>query len=351
MDKPWEGQHIWLFMEELTKDRAEELKGLGVQGVLLKYHDGRATVMRDKTDFRAKFNRQLPIAKNAGLIVGAWGYLYHNAPEEEGKLALESLSSGADWYIADSEIEVEQLDNNIEATRRFFETIRSKNMKAAIGYSPFPYAMYHKDFPYEEYNAYCNVVMPQMYWGGIGDTPGICFSKTITQLGMFNTTIPIAPAGQAHSVPLDEIYEFRDVCSRSAGISWWDYDLIKSDTNRLKALFGKPTGTVYHKVQEPTIKFGNSGGMVTLLQHILHIPSSGMFDGYTKERVEKFQAANGLDKDGIVGPVTWSKLMWKWEQDRKLYSETLEEVDNSIQSILDSMKNIADGVAAISKQQ
>lgn len=60
---------------------------------------------------------------------------------------------------------------------------------------------------------------------------------------------------------------------------------------------------------------GSQGGCVTLIQARLRdlgYMQSSQVDGYygdtTKAAVTKFQERNGLVQDGVVGPVTWSKL-------------------------------------------
>lgn len=47
---------------------------------------------------------------------------------------------------------------------------------------------------------------------------------------------------------------------------------------------------------------------VVLLQQKLGIKADGYFGPMTKKAVIDFQRANGLDPDGIVGPLTWAKL-------------------------------------------
>lgn len=67
----------------------------------------------------------------------------------------------------------------------------------------------------------------------------------------------------------------------------------------------------------PTLKYGNSGELVTLLQerlhYFFHITVSGGIDGSfgdgTKNAVIVFQSQNGLSADGVVGTNTWRKLL------------------------------------------
>jgi peptidoglycan hydrolase-like protein with peptidoglycan-binding domain len=64
-----------------------------------------------------------------------------------------------------------------------------------------------------------------------------------------------------------------------------------------------------------TLKEGSSGSAVVELQRRLLAagynpgPVDGIFGAQTKQAVMAFQRANGLVVDGIVGPLTWSRLL------------------------------------------
>lgn len=63
----------------------------------------------------------------------------------------------------------------------------------------------------------------------------------------------------------------------------------------------------------PTIRQGSSGSAVSTLQSLLnshgyHLTVDGKFGPATKAAVMAFQAAQGIGVDGIVGPITWSRL-------------------------------------------
>jgi GH25 family lysozyme M1 (1,4-beta-N-acetylmuramidase) len=60
-----------------------------------------------------------------------------------------------------------------------------------------------------------------------------------------------------------------------------------------------------------TLKKGSSGSDVTTLQELLKITQDGQFGPKTKAAVIAFQAANGLTADGVVGNLTWEKLLPK----------------------------------------
>lgn len=65
--------------------------------------------------------------------------------------------------------------------------------------------------------------------------------------------------------------------------------------------------------QRPTLRRGSRGADVTYLQqrlraHGYQLDVDGQFGPITETRVRAFQAAQRIGVDGIVGPVTWSRL-------------------------------------------
>ena len=63
----------------------------------------------------------------------------------------------------------------------------------------------------------------------------------------------------------------------------------------------------------PTLRFGNSGASVRVLQRLLlsnnyFISVDGSFGAVTETAVKAFQEQRGLVADGIVGPITWREL-------------------------------------------
>jgi peptidoglycan hydrolase-like protein with peptidoglycan-binding domain len=59
----------------------------------------------------------------------------------------------------------------------------------------------------------------------------------------------------------------------------------------------------------PTLRRGDSGDLVKLIQTNVGVAPTGDFDGVTEAAVRVFQRNNGLVPDGIVGPRTWATLV------------------------------------------
>lgn len=73
-----------------------------------------------------------------------------------------------------------------------------------------------------------------------------------------------------------------------------------------------------------TIKIGDVGSEVKLLQELLEIKIDGIFGPITESHVKDFQSIHNLTADGIVGPVTWEVLLMNHDTDlRKTNIETM----------------------------
>jgi hypothetical protein len=82
----------------------------------------------------------------------------------------------------------------------------------------------------------------------------------------------------------------------SVGITYYSIDplLHAADTEPSPAL--------------PVLRMGSHGPDVAELQRLLGIKDDGSFGPKTAAAVMNFQRSNGLDADGICGPLTWGKL-------------------------------------------
>lgn len=70
--------------------------------------------------------------------------------------------------------------------------------------------------------------------------------------------------------------------------------------------------------QMPTIRRGDRGAAVVLLQQQLLLKDDGIFGPKTDGEVRDFQTAHGLERDGVVGPSTWRAI---------LENERIEHID------------------------
>lgn len=68
-------------------------------------------------------------------------------------------------------------------------------------------------------------------------------------------------------------------------------------------------GIIKQILARPVTKRGSKGAVVRYIQYRVGCSIDGLFGPVTEQAVKKFQSANGLVADGIVGPKTWLKLL------------------------------------------
>jgi hypothetical protein len=215
----WSGKHMWVWTISATMNGdvnriIAKLKEIGARGVIVKAHDA--------GNIWPQFRNTLQAFKNAGFLVGAWGYVYGNDVQAEFNAANDAITAGADWYVIDAEAEYE--GKQAQATQ-FGQLLRQAHPDFPIGYAPFPFPQYHKSYPYAEFSKFCNVVLPQVYWGELVPTVDVCLQQSFASLKQYG--LPVAPIGQAFVtpyVPTDDDYQkFESVSKQlgATGVSFW----------------------------------------------------------------------------------------------------------------------------------
>jgi peptidoglycan hydrolase-like protein with peptidoglycan-binding domain len=58
----------------------------------------------------------------------------------------------------------------------------------------------------------------------------------------------------------------------------------------------------------PTVRRGDAGALVALMQRFLGLPEDGVFGEHTEAAVRRYQAMRGLGVDGVCGPRTWTEM-------------------------------------------
>jgi hypothetical protein len=236
---PWEGKHIWIW--QLNQSGSPEVivnraVNLGLAGLLVKGWDGRS--------YWSQIEDIIALAHATGLIIGAWGYSYGTYPQGEAAAAKRCLDAGADWLIIDAEVEYEQNPSRAGSVLEAFRVFG-----VPLGYSSFGIPSYHSKFPWQVFNAACDVVLPQVYWGDFAMPVDKALSLSLRDCMQFG--IPVMPAGQVYGkVAADEIVKFADLCKNAGlpGISYWDWQ--EAGEVRLEAVGAAEYGKIIDVVSD-----------------------------------------------------------------------------------------------------
>jgi hypothetical protein len=137
-------------------------KWAGLDYILIKTHDGSQWV---KYNSKEKVQKLVDALHTAGIKAYAWGYVYGRHPDDEADRAIEALDMGFDGYVFNAEI---HMRNRYEAAERQCVMVRnhvdSMCPDKILGYSTFCRVQNQKGIPFEVYDQYCDVAMPQVYF-------------------------------------------------------------------------------------------------------------------------------------------------------------------------------------------
>lgn len=96
----------------------------------------------------------------------------------------------------------------------------------------------------------------------------------------------------------------------------WDIDDLDKKPSKPPTTSNPPKPSTGTKLGDkmPTVKKGNKGSRVRILQGLLlawhyNIKLDGIFGDKTEAAVRDFQRKHAKPVDGIVGPITWNKLL------------------------------------------
>lgn len=221
MADPWFGKHMWIWQLEECEGgnvaaiiaRAEDL---GLTGLMVKAWDGGS--------YWSQFEQIAAAAKGAGLVMGAWGYSYGNNISGEVNSMERAVAAGADWLIIDAEAEYESQAGKDKALSLFRSLSVSSVNGITLGYSSYAFTDLHTLFPYGVFSSFCNVALPQVYWGEFRMLPDMALNKSLQTYQQYN--LPVAPVGQSYgSVTPDEILAFGKKAGDLGlpGISSWSW--------------------------------------------------------------------------------------------------------------------------------
>jgi len=226
MPSPWEGKHIWIWYLDQCGESPQEIVAqavrLGLSGLLVKAWDG--------SSFWPQIKDIISPAHAAGLLVGAWGYSYGTSPWEEAKAARQAMAAGADWLIIDAEQEYDH-PRGREMAKRMQTVFRGIFPATPIGFTSFGIPSLHPDFPYDAFWGWCDVFMPQVYWGLFDMPVNAALARSIGDCQRMGMKIRMAPVGQCYgNVRVDDITRFGELAENAGlpGISYYDWQHASS---------------------------------------------------------------------------------------------------------------------------
>ncbi|EFA69451.1 peptidoglycan-binding protein [Cylindrospermopsis raciborskii S07] len=122
----------------------------------------------------------------------------------------------------------------------------------------------------------------------------------------------IAEQTPAH-IRLSYGYKWQQASKRSNNRQLRPQFQLADRSNLPKPKFPSRDYLAYNRPQMPTLRFGDSGLSIRVLQRLLisngyNVRVDGVFGALTETAIKAFQSQRNLSVDGIVGPKTWSQL-------------------------------------------
>lgn len=314
-DSPFRGLGTWVWELKRPGDVPNVVKQattFGMRTVFVKSGDG--------VRYWSQFDRSIGTFKAAGLRVCAWQYIYGRKPVQEARVAARAVKAGADCFVVDAETEFEgrYQGRTYTAARRYMAELRRLvGRDYPVALTSFAYADYHPRFPYSAFLGGPNgadVNMPQIYWGAFRHAVDRAVVRTAVSNSVYGA--PIAPIAGTYEreVPRD-LVRFRCLAAAYGwpGASYWSFQ--ETRPSQWPSL-GRPVrcADAVTARQYPTLKLRKHGDQVVWLQMRLRawgnpVPVTGYYRAQTRSAVRAFQAARGLQPDGVAGPVTWALLL------------------------------------------
>lgn len=172
--------------------------------------------------------------KAKGIAPWGWQYVYGNDPVTEANVATRRMKeTGCVGFVINAEHEYRDApDGAIKANQYVNGLLFIDEMPIAL--STYRYPEVHPTFPYRTFLAFCNIVMPQVYWME-ANNPAEQLLECICQYEKF-TDLPIFPTGSAFAEHgwCPEIEEIKDFAQAArdcglAGINFWEYACCRKD--------------------------------------------------------------------------------------------------------------------------
>jgi len=237
------GDWIWQVPQTQTAMGVTNIQGMidyeknrGMQWITVKCGDGGSIWTQFDTNTVMRCHA-------AGMKIFGWAYSYGNNVQGEINVALNALNKGADGMIIDAEVEYETNAFNGAKAIKYCQAIRQQYPNRLLAHGPSPSVHFHPTFPYLEFGTYCDIIMPQDYWGYRGITPAAMISMMDNEIrtnlyavwsgSATNAIKPICPVAQADQPTVAAVDEsdFVHLVQTDAspltpagyhGVSFWD---------------------------------------------------------------------------------------------------------------------------------
>lgn len=255
------GKGVWIYQLPRTekgnvKRIAKRAHDAGLDYILVKTHDGSRW---QRGNSQKAVQALIKECHKVHVKFYAWGYVYGNNPVGEANRAIQALKMGADGYIFNAEVHFRHKYHAAEVEASKVRRWVNRNAPSKIlGYSTFCRINKQGGIPYETFDRYSDVAMPQLYWAEFrGWTEDNAAAKMCAIWGDGTTRWgrepkPIIPTlhayrdtGNTDLIPPKELAEVSKSLHGYLGINYYVWE--KMGSSHWKVVAKAPGSVAYQK--------------------------------------------------------------------------------------------------------
>lgn len=184
----------------------------------------------------------IPACHAAGIEVWGWPYIYGNAPAGEAETTAKWYSVlGFDGLVIDAE---QEYKNHTSNAKQFTQRLRLLLPDDPIGLSSYGIPSLHTEFPWAEFMAGMDFIMPQVYYSSFGMTPKEALARSLDDCRKFKKQV-IVTGGDTDDNNFDtegmeEFIKWAETWHTN-GVNWWHWDSISGPEWKVIKQSGKKT--------------------------------------------------------------------------------------------------------------
>lgn len=189
------GIYIWQLFDDLIPDPetlAEQLVETGFAHVVIKVSNAAYVYNHSGGDLVPSY---LAAFRAVGIAVWGFQYVYGNDPIGEARQGIQrTLNLGLDGLVIDAEGEYKHKG---AAAARYMSDLRAGLPGVPLALSSYRWPSVHPEFPWREFLAKVDLVMPQVYWVD-ANNPAEQLRKSIAEYASLAPAKPYIPTGAAY---------------------------------------------------------------------------------------------------------------------------------------------------------
>ncbi|MCW5876467.1 MAG: hypothetical protein KIS85_06250 [Anaerolineales bacterium] len=133
--------------------------------------------------------------KARGIQAWGWQYIY-GYPEKEADAAIRRVKDlDLDGFVVNAEIEFKRT-GMAPLAKEYMALLKQAKLGVPIGFSSFRFPSLHRELPWKEFLAGCDVNMPQVYWAG-ANNPAQQLQRSLAENRAL-ASVEIVPTGAAY---------------------------------------------------------------------------------------------------------------------------------------------------------